>query len=48
MRGLSSGPASAVSFNAQTWTQNGLRYFVIGDAASADILRLSKLLRDAG
>jgi anti-sigma factor RsiW len=48
MRGLSSGSASAVSFNAQTWTQNGLRYFVIGDAASADIRGLSKLLRDAG
>jgi anti-sigma factor RsiW len=48
MRGLPSGSASAVSFNAQTWTQDSLRYFVIGDAASADILELSKLLRDAG
>jgi anti-sigma factor RsiW len=48
VRGLSSGPARAASFNAQTWTQDGLRYFVIGDAASADILGLSKLLQDAG
>ena len=48
MRGLPAGSASAMSFNAQTWSQSGLRYFVIGDAASADILRLSKLLQDAG
>jgi anti-sigma factor RsiW len=47
-RGLTSGPASAVSFNLETWTQNGLRYFVIGDASTADIRALSKLLRDAG
>jgi anti-sigma factor RsiW len=48
MRGLPSGPASAMSFNAQTWTQNGLRYFVIGDASLGDIRALSKLLLDAG
>jgi anti-sigma factor RsiW len=47
MRGLPSGPASAMSFNAQTWTQNGLRYFVIGDASSGDMRAISKLLQDA-
>jgi anti-sigma factor RsiW len=47
-RSLPAGTANAVSFNAETWTQNGLRYFVIGDASPADIQALSKLLRDAG
>jgi len=47
-RGLPSGAANAVSFNAESWTHNGLRYFVIGDASPADIQALSKLLRDAG
>src|SRR5438270_1190767 len=28
---LPSGPAHAVSFNEENWTQNGLRYFVVGD-----------------
>ena len=45
---LPSGAATAASFNVQTWTQNGLRYFVIGDASAEDIRALSKLLRDAG
>jgi anti-sigma factor RsiW len=48
MRGLPSGPASAASFNLQTWMKNGLRYFVIGDASREDIKALSKLLQDAG
>jgi anti-sigma factor RsiW len=47
-RSLPSGAANAVSFNTETWTQNGLRYFVIGDASAEDIRALSKLLRDAG
>jgi len=44
----SSGPMHAVSFNVQNWTQNGLRYFVVGDVSANDIEALSKLLRDAG
>jgi anti-sigma factor RsiW len=48
MRMLPSGPANAASFNMQTWTKNGLRYFVIGDASRDDITALGKLLRDAG
>lgn len=47
-RRLPPGLVNAVSFNTETWTQNGLRYFVIGDASAADIEALSKLLRGAG
>lgn len=42
-----SGPAHAMSFNVENWTQDGLRYFVVGDVGAADIQALSKLLRDA-
>ncbi len=44
---LASGPVNQLSFNVESWTQNGLRYFVIGDANADDIGALSKLLRDA-
>jgi anti-sigma factor RsiW len=47
MSGLPSGLTNAESFHLETWTQNGLRYFVIGDASADDILALSKLLRSA-
>jgi anti-sigma factor RsiW len=43
-----SNPHRAVSFNEENWTQNGLRYFVVGDVSGADIAALSNLLRDAG
>ena len=39
------GPVNELSFNVESWTQNGLRYFVIGDAASDDIRALSALLQ---
>jgi hypothetical protein len=42
------GSTNAASFNLQTWTQNGLRYFVIGDVGLSDIEALSKLLQGAG
>lgn len=45
---LPSGPVSALSFNLQSWTQNGLRYFVVGDVSADDIQALSKLLQNAG
>jgi anti-sigma factor RsiW len=32
-----------VPFNTETWSQGGLRYFVIGDAGVADIKGLAKL-----
>jgi anti-sigma factor RsiW len=34
-----------LSFNVATWSQGGLRYFVIGDASAADIDRLAKLFK---
>jgi anti-sigma factor RsiW len=43
-----SGPVHALSFNEENWTQNGLRYFVVGDVGTDDIQALSKLLKGAG
>src|SRR6201988_2784026 len=34
-------------FNMKTWSQGGLRYFVIGDASAADIDSLAKLFKAA-
>jgi len=34
-------------FNLQTWSQGGLRYFVIGDASAADIDGLAQLFKAA-
>jgi anti-sigma factor RsiW len=34
-------------FNLETWSQGGLRYFVIGDASIADIDSLAKLFKAA-
>ncbi len=34
-----------LSFNMATWNQGGLRYFVIGDASTADINNLAKLFK---
>jgi hypothetical protein len=36
-----------LSFSMETWSQGGLRYFVIGDASPADINSLAKLFRTA-
>jgi anti-sigma factor RsiW len=36
-----------LSFNVETWSQDGLRYFVIGDAAAVEIDNLSKLLKSS-
>jgi anti-sigma factor RsiW len=36
-----------LSFNVETWSQGGLRYFVIGDANAADINNLAKLFKTA-
>ncbi len=37
-----------LSFNVETWSQGGLRYFVIGDAGAGDIDSLAKLLKTTG
>ena len=34
-----------LSFNMETWSQGGLRYFVIGDASAADVDSLAKLFK---
>src|SRR5580700_10762845 len=38
----------ALSFNARSWSHNGLRYFVIGDASPQDLDKLSGLIKAAG
>jgi anti-sigma factor RsiW len=48
MQRLPSGVSDTLSFQMDSWTKNGLRYFVVGDASPDDIRALSKLLRDAG
>lgn len=45
---LPSGPVHTLSFNVENWTQNGLRYFVLGDVSADDLQALTKLLRNAG
>jgi len=40
-------PPQKLSFNMETWSQGGLRYFVIGDASTADIDSLAKLFKAA-
>lgn len=42
------GPVSTNSFNVESWTKRGLRYFVVGDVNSEDIEKLSNLFRDVG
>jgi anti-sigma factor RsiW len=44
----SSSPVSRLSFTMESWTKNGLRYFLVSDVSAQDIERLSKLLRAAG
>jgi anti-sigma factor RsiW len=43
--GESSSATKELSFNIATWNQGGLRYFVIGDASTADINNLAKLFK---
>jgi anti-sigma factor RsiW len=43
-----SDPLSMLSFTFETWTKNGLRYYVVGDVPASDVESLSKLFRDAG
>src|SRR5229473_4761245 len=41
-------PQTALSFNLRSWSHNGLRYFVIGDASPQDLDKLSELMKAAG
>ena len=43
----SSSVTKELSFNIATWSHGGLRYFVIGDASTADISNLAKLFKTA-
>lgn len=43
-----STPASMLSFTVESWTKNGLRYFVVGDVGAQDLDSLGKLFRSAG
>ena len=48
LRGRLDGESSVtrkVSFSVETWSQGGLRYFVLGDAAPADIANLARLFK---
>jgi anti-sigma factor RsiW len=45
---LPSGVMPAASFNVDSWTHDGLRYFIVGDINADDIQALSKLMRGAG
>jgi anti-sigma factor RsiW len=47
MVGLGSRPIRERSFNVETWTQDGLRYVVFGDAAPEDLRNLATLLKAA-
>jgi hypothetical protein len=48
LKSLTEGTASVLTFNTDTWTENGLRYFVVGDANAGDLRALAKLLQGAG
>ncbi len=48
LENLPARPVHALSFNLETWTQDGLRYFVVGNVSPNDIDALSQLLRGAG
>ena len=39
---------NAQSFTMQTWSHNGLRYFILGDVGAADINQLRELMQSAG
>src|SRR5262249_53964221 len=42
----SASAGSQSSFNMESWSAGGLRYFVVGDAGTSDIAKLSDLLRN--
>ena len=46
--GGDTGRENALSFNLRSWSHNGLRYFVIGDASAQDLDKLSELMKAAG
>jgi anti-sigma factor RsiW len=45
--GSSSQSQKELSFNVESWNQDGLRYFVIGDASRNDIRNLADMMKKA-
>ena len=45
--GSNSPPQKELSFNIESWSHDGLRYFVIGDASGNDIHTLADMLKKA-
>jgi anti-sigma factor RsiW len=45
---LPSGARPELSFTVETWSMNGLRYFVVGDVGGQDVEALSQLFKNAG
>jgi anti-sigma factor RsiW len=45
--GKNSVSPKKLPFNMETWSQGGLRYFVVGDASAADIDSLARLFKAA-
>ena len=43
-----STPTKQLSFNMETWTHGGLRYFAISDAGPGDVDNLAKLFKASG
>ncbi|MGA3107518.1 MAG: zf-HC2 domain-containing protein [Terriglobales bacterium] len=43
--GENTSSPKSVPFNVETWSQDGLRFFIIGDASAADIDNLAKLFK---
>lgn len=43
---LPSGPVNELSFNTESWTAEGLRYFIVSDANADDVGALGKLFRE--
>ncbi len=48
LRDLPAKSTRELSFNMETWTRGGLRYFVISDAGAADVSNLAKLFKLTG
>jgi anti-sigma factor RsiW len=47
IKNLPSGIANNLSFNMDTWAQNGLRYLIVGDTNADDIRALAMFLQNA-
>lgn len=45
--GENEGARTALSFGVRSWSHNGLRYFVIGDAGAQDLDKLSEIMMKA-